>query len=320
MTDAMSVFTTVTADELRHWLRDYDVGELLDLQGINAGIENTNYFVTTGGGRYVLTLFEKLTPQELPFYLNLMAHLAERGVPSAHPVASRAGRYLGELNGKPAALVARLEGRDVTAATVTQCAAVGSTLARLHLAGQSYPATMDNPRGPKWWKAALPEILPFVPAAEAALLNEEIRFQALYRFADLPRGAIHADLFRDNVLFAGDAVAGVIDFYFACTDALLYDVAIAVNDWCIAGDGQLDAARTRAFLDAYAAVRPYAPIERGAWPVMLRAGALRFWVSRLYDFHLPRAGELTHAKDPGHFRRILELRIRDEHVLPGLTG
>lgn len=320
MTDAMSVFTTVTADELRHWLRDYDVGELLDLQGINAGIENTNYFVTTGGGRYVLTLFEKLTPQELPFYLNLMAHLAERGVPSAHPVASRAGRYLGELNGKPAALVARLEGRDVTAATATQCAAVGSTLARLHLAGQSYPATMDNPRGPKWWKAALPEILPFVPAAEAALLNEEIRFQALYRFADLPRGAIHADLFRDNVLFAGDAVAGVIDFYFACTDALLYDVAIAVNDWCIAGDGQLDAARTRAFLDAYAAVRPYAPIERGAWPVMLRAGALRFWVSRLYDFHLPRAGELTHAKDPGHFRRILELRIRDEHVLPGLTG
>ncbi len=320
MTDAMSVFTTVTADELRHWLRDYDVGELLDLQGINAGIENTNYFVTTGGGRYVLTLFEKLTPQELPFYLNLMAHLAERGVPSAHPVASRAGRYLGELNGKPAALVARLEGRDVTAATATQCAAVGSTLARLHLAGQSYPATMDNPRGPKWWKAALPEILPFVPAAEAALLNEEIRFQALYRFADLPRGAIHADLFRDNVLFAGDAVAGVIDFYFACTDALLYDVAIAVNDWCITGDGQLDAARTRAFLDAYAAVRPYAPIERGAWPVMLRAGALRFWVSRLYDFHLPRAGELTHAKDPGHFRRILELRIRDEHVLPGLTG
>jgi homoserine kinase type II len=319
MTDAMSVFTTVTADELRRWLQQYDVGELTDLQGISAGIENTNYFVTTGGGRYVLTLFEKLTPQELPFYLNLMAHLAERGVPSAHPVASRTGRYLGVLNGKPAALVARLEGRDVAAPTPAQCAAVGTVLARLHLAGQSYPATMDNPRGPKWWKAALPEILPFMPVTEAALLNEEIRFQALYRFADLPRGAIHADLFRDNVLFTGDAVAGVIDFYFACTDALLYDVAIAVNDWCIDGDGQLDAARTRAFLDAYAAVRPYAPIERGAWPVMLRAGALRFWVSRLYDFHLPRAGELTHAKDPGHFRRILELRIRDEQALPGLT-
>ncbi len=316
----MSVFTTVSAVELRHWLQDYDVGELIDLQGISAGIENTNYFVTTRGGRYVLTLFEKLTAQELPFYLNLMAHLAERGVPSAHPVASRGGSYLGSLNGKPAALVARLEGADVAAPTAGQCAAIGAALARLHLAGQSYPATMDNPRGPKWWKGVLPEILPFLQQNEATLLQEEIRFQSLYRFSDLPRGAIHADLFRDNVLFAGEHVAGVIDFYFACTDVLLYDVAIAVNDWCIDAEGALDVARTRAFLDAYAAVRPWTPVERGAWPVVLRAGALRFWVSRLYDFHLPRPGELTHAKDPGHFRRILELRIREEHALPGLTG
>jgi len=316
----MSVFTTVTADELRRWLQEYDVGELLDLQGISAGIENTNYFVTTAGGRYVLTLFEKLSAQELPFYLNLMAHLAERGVPSAHPVANRGGSYLGTLNGKPAALVARLEGADVTAPSADHCAAIGTVLARLHLAGQSYPAKIDNLRGPKWWKGALPEILPFLPDSEAKLLQEEIRFQSLYRFSDLPRGAIHADLFRDNVLFKGGQVAGVIDFYFACTDALLYDVAIAINDWCIDGDGALDVTRTRAFLDAYAAVRSWTPIERGAWPVMLRAGALRFWVSRLYDFHLPRPGELTHAKDPGHFRRILELRIRDEHTLPGLAA
>ncbi len=316
----MSVFTTVTADELRHWLRDYAVGDLIDLQGITAGIENTNYFVTTSGGRYVLTLFEKLKAQELPFYLNLMAHLADRGVPSAHPVASRSGLYLGELNGKPAALVARLEGADLSAPDAAHCAAVGSVLARLHVAGLSYAAAMDNPRGPKWWKAALGDILPFVSAEEAAMLKEEVRFQSLYRFSDLPRGVIHADLFRDNVLFAGDRVAGIIDFYFACTDALLYDIAIAVNDWCITPDGGLDAAQTRAFLDAYGAVRPYTPIERGAWPVMLRAGALRFWVSRLYDYHLPRAGELTHAKDPQHFRRILERRIRDEHSLPGLVS
>ena len=316
----MSVFTTVTADELRRWLQDYAVGELVDLRGIPAGIENTNYFVTTSGGRFVLTLFEKLTARELPFYLNLMAHLAEHGVPSAHPVASRSGSYLGTLNGKPAALVARLEGKDVAESTVAHCTAVGTVLARLHLAGQSCPMTMDNPRGPKWWKSVLPEILPFVSREEAALLQEEVRFQSLYRFSDLPRGAIHADLFRDNVLFSADRVAGVIDFYFACTDVLLYDIAIAVNDWCITPGGELDAARTRAFLDAYAAVRPYTPIERGAWPVMLRAGALRFWVSRLYDFHLPRPGELTHAKDPDHFRRILELRIRDEAALPGLTG
>ncbi len=316
----MSVYTTVTADELRAWLRGYAVGELIELRGIAAGIENTNYFVTTTGGRHVLTLFEKLTAQELPYYLNLMAHLAERGVPSAHPVADRAGNYLGTLNGKPAALVAFLEGSDVTAPAAAHCAAVGAVLARLHLAGQSYGAAMDNPRGPKWWKAVMPDILPFLSAEDAALLSAEVRFQSLRRFPDLPRGVIHADLFRDNVLFAGDRVAGVIDFYFACTDALLYDVAIAVNDWCITADGALDAARTRAFLAAYAAVRPYTSTEHGAWPVMLRAGALRFWVSRLYDFHLPRPGELTHAKDPAHFRRILELRIRDEQSLPGLIA
>ena len=313
----MSVFTTVSEAELRHWLRNYDVGEPTALRGIAAGIENTNYFVTTTAGRYVLTLFEKLAARELPFYLNLMAHLAERGVPSAHPVADRGGNFLGTLNGKPAALVAFLEGRDLDAPSPQQCAAVGAVLARLHLAGQSYPATMDNPRGPKWWKAVMPDILPFLSAEESTLLREEVRFQSLYRFSDLPRGAIHADLFRDNVLFSGDTVAGVIDFYFACTDALLYDVAIAVNDWCLNAGGALDAIRTRAFLDAYTAIRPCTPIERGAWPVMLRAGALRFWVSRLYDFHLPRDGELTHAKDPAHFRRILELRIRDEHSLPG---
>lgn len=320
MTDAMSVFTTVTADELRLWLRDYDVGPLQDLQGISAGIENTNYFVTTGGGRWVLTLFEKLKPHELPFYLNLMAHLAERGVPSAHPVARRGGGYLGALNGKPAALVARLEGRDVSDPSEAQCAAVGAVLAKLHLAGQSYPATMDNPRGARWWTAVLPEILPFVAQAEADLLQSEIAFQAGQGRGGLPRGAIHADLFRDNVLFSGDTVAGVIDFYFACTDALLYDVAITVNDWCSNAGGVLDGARTRALLDAYAAVRPFTAAEHGAWPVMLRAGALRFWVSRLYDLHLPRAGELTHAKDPAHFRRILELRIHEASRQPPLAG
>ncbi len=316
----MSVYTTVTTDELRAWLRAYAIGDLIELRGIAAGIENTNYCVTTTSGRYVLTLFEKLTPQELPYYLDLMAHLAEHGVPSAHPVASRAGNYLGALNGKPAALVAFLEGRDVTAPAATHCAAVGTALARLHLAGQSYAATMNNPRGPKWWKAVMPDVLPFLPAEDATLLSEEVHFQSQHRFPDLPRGVIHADLFRDNALFAGDRVAGIIDFYFACTDALLYDVAITVNDWCSTADGALDAARTRAFLAAYAAVRPYTPVERDAWPVMLRAGALRFWVSRLYDFHLPRPGELTHAKDPAHFRRILALRIRDAQSLPGLIA
>ncbi len=252
----MSVFTTVTPEELRHWLVNYSVGSLVDLKGITAGIENTNYFVTTTQGRYVLTLFEKLKAHELPFYLNLMAHLAEHGIPCPHPIASSANEYLGELNGKPAALVSFLRGRDLAVVGSAHCARVGAMLASIHLAGHSYGAVMENPRGPRWWAAVMPEILPFLGAEDAALLGEEVRFQSRHRLPDLPRGPIHADLFRDNVLFEGDAVSGVIDFYFACTDVLLYDVAITVNDWCVDEDGALDGARAEALLEAYRAIAP----------------------------------------------------------------
>ncbi len=317
----MSVFTTVTPEQLRVWLGNYAVGSLTDLQGIAAGIENTNYFVTTTEGSYVLTLFEKLTARDLPFYLNLMAHLAARGVPCPAPVADNHGGYLGELNGKPASLVSRLTGKDLVNPAAADCAKVGQVLARIHLAGQSYTGRMNNPRGPAWWKAAMPNIVPFLDADAAALLDGEVRAQDAQRFddlPDLPRGAIHADLFRDNILFHQGKVAGVIDFYFACTDLLLYDVAIAANDWCMQPDSRLDPARTQALLSAYHAERPFTAAERGAWPMLLRAGALRFWVSRLYDLHLPRAGELTHAKDPGHFARMLASHVAHAHALPPL--
>lgn len=315
----MSVYTVVTPEQLGVWLKNYSIGTLTGLEGISAGIENTNYRVTTTGGRYILTLFEKLQAHELPFYLRLMDHLADRGIPCPKPIVDRDRKFLGTLNGKPASLVSFLAGKDISHPGAAHCAQVGAMLARMHLAGLSYPLTMENPRGPKWWKAALPEIVPFMPAPEVALLREEVRFQSLYRFSDLPRGVVHADLFLDNVLFDNDRIAGVIDFYFACTDALLYDLAITVNDWCINAGGQLDAARCAALLDAYRAIRPFTAIERGAWPVMLRAAALRFWVSRLYDLHLPRPGEITHAKDPGHFRDILQQHIAQEHELPQLV-
>jgi homoserine kinase type II len=305
----MSVYTTVTEDELSVWLASYNVGTLIDLRGIAAGIENTNYFVTTTAGRYVLTLFEKLTAAELPFYLNLMAFLADHGIPSARPLASGEGRLLSELNGKPAALVAFLPGRDVSEPTDAHCSAVGTVLARIHLSGNDYPARMENPRGLSWWKEVEPDIAPFLSAGHATLLRHEIAYQAQHAFGDLPRGAIHADLFRDNVLFERGRISGVIDFYFACTDAWLYDVAITVNDWCVQPDGSLDRARSHALLKAYQATRPLQKNELDAWPVMLRAAALRFWISRLYDLHLPRPGELTHAKDPLHFQRILEHHI-----------
>ena len=314
----MSIFTTVTREQLGHWLKDYSIGALSALEGIAAGIENTNYFVTTSQGRFVLTLFEKIKARELPFYLNLQDHLAGKGVPCPRPVANNSGLFFGELNGKPAALVSFLPGKDVAAPTAGQCAQAGAMLAAIHVAGGSFAGKMNNPRGPKWWNSVMPEIVPFLDAADAKLLEREVRFQSQNRARPLPRGAVHADLFRDNVLFENGRISGVIDFYFACIDVLLYDVAIAVNDWCVAGGGALDGARTAALLEAYGKTRPFTAAERGAWPVMLRAGALRFWVSRLYDFYLPRPGELTHAKDPGHFRGILAAHIAAGDRLPQL--
>lgn len=306
----MSVFTTVTPEQLQAWLRHYPLGELRELKGIASGITNTNYFVTTDSGRYVLTLFEKNSADELPYFLDLMAHLAEHGIPCPHPIANSDGAYLGELNGKPAALVSCLRGASLEAPSATHCAEMGAVLARMHLAGQSFPQHMDNPRGPHWWNTTAATIMPFLDAAQRATLQDELAYQATFRHSELPRGVIHADMFRDNVLFDGETLTGLIDFYYACNDAWAYDLAITVNDWCVNADGSLDDARLRAMLGAYHRERPLTAAEQQAWPALLRAAALRFWLSRLYDKHHPQPGELTHAKDPDHFRRILALRAQ----------
>jgi homoserine kinase type II len=304
----LSVYTSVSTPELERWLGRYSVGRLEALEPIQAGIENSNYFVTTSQGRYVLTLFERLPAHELPFYLGLMAHLARHGIPAPAPIADLADQYLQTLNGKPAALVTRLPGRSLEAPGVPECAELGALLARLHLAGRSYPAYLENPRGAKWWRSAAAELRKFLDPASLSLVEDELAFQAAHRFPDLPRGPVHADLFRDNTLFEGGRISGVIDFYFAGVDCLLYDLAVCANDWCVGADGSLDEARTRALLGAYEEGRPLGAPERAAWPAMLRAAALRFWLSRLHDYHLPRPGMLVHAHDPEHFRRILECR------------
>ena len=304
----MSVYTSVTEAELSAWLKQYSVGELKSLEPIKAGIENTNYFVTTAQGAYVLTLFERLPATELPFYLDLMAHLARHGIPSPAPIADLADHYLQTLKGKPAALVTRLPGRSIERPADAECAELGALLARMHLAGRSYPAYLENPRGPKWWRLAANDLKPHIGKEESALIESELAFQARHRFPDLPRGPVHADLFRDNALFQKGRISGVIDFYFAGVDCLLYDVAVCANDWCLDEKFGLEKARTDALMAAYDAVRPLTSGEREAWPVMLRAAALRFWLSRLHDYHLPRPGMLVHKHDPGHFRRILECR------------
>ena len=307
----MSVYTPVSEGQLAAWLKNYTVGALAALEPIAAGIENTNYFVATSQGRYVLTLFERLPAAELPFYLELMAHLARHGIPCPAPIADSGDRYLGSLNGKPAALVTRLAGESIENPGAAHCAELGALLARMHLAAQSYGGYLENPRGPKWRRNAAREVQPFLDPPRAALLESELRFQSQQRFPDLPRGAVHADLFRDNALFDGGRITGVIDFYFAGVDCFVYDLAVCVNDWCLvdpAGDRLLDQARTLALLSAYRSIRPLQPEERAAWPAMLRAAALRFWLSRLLDKHLPRAGELVKVHDPEHFRDILALR------------
>jgi homoserine kinase type II len=314
----MSVYTSVSPEQLSAWLQDFSLGKLLDLKGIASGITNTNYFVTTESGRYVLTLFERNSADELPYFLELMAHLADHGIPCPHPVANDIGEYLGELSGKPAALVTCLRGSSIESSSIEHCAAMGRVLARMHRAGQSFDATMENPRGPHWWRVTSESVLPFMNAADQAMLKDEIAHQAAFRSCDLPRGVIHGDMFRDNVLFEGVELTGLIDFYYACDDVLAYDLAITVNDWCVDQNGVLDEKRLRSVLSAYHAERPLTSAEHEAWPTLLRAAALRFWLSRLYDLHHPREGEITHAKDPEHFRRILVDRIRQREAVQAI--
>ncbi len=301
----MSVYTRVEPSQLKEFLHGYPLGELIAYSGVNAGIENTNYFVTTAAGEFVLTLFESTPYQHLPYFLDLMAYLAEHGVPSAHPLADKQGRYLTALCGKPAALVRRLKGSDVREPGSAHCAALGRALGHMHRVGGSFGARRDNDRGPAWREATARKVLPRLNSGDAALLRDELRYQKQNPCPDLPQGVIHADLFRDNALFVDGELTGIIDFYYACNDALLYDVAITVNDWCSDASGALDAQRLGGLLGAYAIERPFTAAERPAWPVMLRAAALRFWLSRLHDLHFPRRGEITHIKDPEVFKRIL---------------
>jgi homoserine kinase type II len=312
----MSVFTPVSPEQLAAWLGQFSVGSLLGVEGIKEGVENSNFLVTTSHGRFVLTLFERLNRDELPFYIHLMAHLAQHGIPCPAPVANREQEYLGSLNGRPAVLASFLPGVSVVRTTPAQCAAAGAMLAKLHLAGQSYRQRLDNPRGPRWWSETAPSVMPFLESVDQALLRDEVRFQQLANLEDLPRGVIHADLFRDNVLLEDDHVTGIVDFYFACQDALLYDVAVTVNAWCSAEDGGLDDEAARALLTAYHAGRPLTRMEHMAWPAMLRGAALRFWLSRLFDMHLPRPGEMVRVRNPEHYRNILRRRIEAGDNLP----
>lgn len=326
----MAVYTEVSAQEAGALLQQLKLGQLKAMQGCAGGIENTNYFVTTEADHetrdYVLTLFERLSFTQLPFYLQLMKHLAGHGIPVPDPAANARGDLVFDLKGKPAAVVNKLRGQSELAPTPAHCAAMGAMLARMHLAARDFALSQPNLRGLSWWNQTVPSVLPHLNASQAALIQSELAYQnhvaASSLYAALPRGPIHADLFRDNVLFetvnGEPQLTGVFDFYFAGVDSWLFDIAVALNDWCVnLESGRHHGERSDSFLQAYSAVRPLEAAERELLPAMLRAGALRFWLSRLWDYHLPREASMLQAHDPDHFERVL--RERASHPLATYT-
>ena len=314
----MAVYTEVAFDEAAALLRDLKLGQLTQLQGIRSGIENTNYYAHTERGQWVVTVFERLQREQLPYYLELMRHLARHGVLVPAPQANAADELVHTLAGKPASVVTRLPGSHRLAPGPLQVEQVGAMLAKMHVAGRDYPGQQAHLRGLAWWQATVPAVLPHVDSEVAQLLQEELSFQqTLYQspaFASLPQGPIHADLFRDNVMFdetAGeDRLCGFFDFYFAGTDTLLFDMAVCLNDWCIDHrTGHLVEELAVPFLAAYQSERLLTPVELRLLPALLRSAAFRFWLSRLWDWYLPREAALLQPKDPTHFERILRHRI-----------
>ncbi len=305
----MSVYTQITIEELHEFLSHYDVGTLIHYEGIQAGIENTNYFVDTSTDRFVLTIFESHSFAEMPYFLELMAFLHTKGVPSVWPIANKKQQLLQCFKDKPTTLVHRLPGQAVKHPTPQHCATIGDALGHLHLSGLDFNGYRDNDRDFRWWETKAHALLPHLMPDIAQLLTDEIAFHSQHRPDQLPHGIIHADLFRDNALFDGDTLGGVIDFYYACNGPLLYDLGVTINDWCSREDGTLDEDKMQALLHAYQQQRSLTTLEYENFPVMLRAAALRFWISRLYDQQFPRAGHLTHSKNPFTFQRILQQRI-----------
>lgn len=315
----MAVYTQVSFDQADAFFQTLGLGPLTRLEGCAGGIENTNYFADTAQARYVLTLFERLSAEQLPYYLRLMRHLAQHAIPVPDPAADAQGQLLHSLQGRPSCVVSLLAGKSELQPHAEHCAQVGAMLARMHLAGRTFDMQQPNLRGLDWWQRTIPEVLPFVAPAQSALLQAELQAQqALSKTADyaaLPRGPIHADLFRDNVMFAPDAqgqpqLTGFFDFYFAGNDAWVFDIAVCLNDWCVnPATGEANTERTNAFMHAYTSMRPLQPAETAVFPHMLRAAALRFWLSRLWDFYLPRQAAVLKAHDPAPFERILRQRI-----------
>jgi len=317
----MAVYTDVSAEDLGEFLASYQLGELKSYKGIAEGVENSNFLVHAGDSHYILTLYEKrVAAGDVPFFLALMEHLHARGITCPQPVKNRNGETLGRLCGRPAAIVTFLDGMWMRRPDPPHCAAVGDALAHMHLAGADFAGKRNNALSVADWRALYQQAAPHadkVQAGLAAAIEQELSHLEKAWPRDLPQGVIHADLFRDNVLFVDERLTGVIDFYYACNDALAYDLAVTVNDWCFdLRSSALNTELARWLISRYAAVRHVDKAEQKAWPLVLRAAAFRFWLSRLHDWHFPREGDLVHVKDPAEYRHKLEHHRR--HAPPAL--
>ena len=305
----MAVYTDVGAEELAAFLAGYDIGELLAYKGIAEGVENSNFLVHTSKGNYILTLYERrVAAKDVPFFLALMEHLASRGITCPLPIKNRRGEMLGKVAGRPAAIITFLDGLWIRRPSAIHCAALGEALARLHLAGLDFGRERANTLSLKGWRTLYEHCCDRADEVQRnlrQLMEKELAHLEGRWPRDLPQGIIHADLFPDNVFFLGDRLSGLIDFYFACTDALAYDVAICLNAWCFEIDHSYNVTKGRALLQAYARVRPLADAERAALPLLARGAALRFLLTRLVDWLDVPPGALVRPKDPKEYFRKL---------------
>lgn len=317
----MAVYTDVSRADLESLLTHFDLGSLIDYTGIEGGIENTNYFVTLSDSKgeqqeYVLTLFEELNKDEMPYFVELTTWLAERGCPVPFPYKDQNGIALKMMHNRPALLQPRLAGSHIETLTPIHCAQIGTALAQFHQAGRDFYLQRQAHRGVFWWRRESQQIARKLSEEDAELLRAEVELfdQLREQPWDLPQGAIHGDLFFDNALFDGDRLSAVLDIYNACTGYLLFDLAIVANDWCVNPDGSIDPQREQALLKAYHAVRPFEANEHHAWPQLTRTAAMRFWLSRLIPALDPNATQKI--KDPEEFKRILAYRIENPATLP----
>jgi homoserine kinase type II len=310
----MAVYTEVSDDELATFIANYDIGEVLSLKGIAEGVENTNFLLHTEKGFYILTLYEKRVKQEdLPFFIGLMEHLALNGLTCPQPVRNRKGEALGHLAGRTAALVTFLDGMSVRKPEARHCAMVGEALARVHLSSAHFDMKRPNALSVEGWAQLVDHALPRAHEVMAGLdekIKTELAFLRAHWPHDLPVGIIHADLFPDNVFFLGGHLSGLIDFYFACTDALSYDLAICLNAWCFEADHSFNITKGTALIEGYQRLRPLSVAERDAFPLLARGAAFRFMMTRLVDWLNQPVGALVRPKNPLEYYKKLRFHQR----------